>query len=285
MNSKRGIGVSVFDLFINTNVYISLCAVLMVTQTNHFFELRYNTGIFYLFVFCATLCSYNFHWYLTPFVSSDSPRIAWNHAHRRLLLGIYIVMLIASAILALRLMEHWLPLSIGVLATFLYSAPKIPHKYFSLLSKIAVGKTLFLTFVWMYVTTALPILVSDAEWTTAHTLFCASRFFLIYAICILFDYRDRDADRIQGVKSMITWMSERNILMIFLIALVLFVISTVALSKQHFSAFSIILLLIPGGIVLSLYPYARKHFGDYLYYFILDGLMMFSSLLTLLFGI
>jgi 4-hydroxybenzoate polyprenyltransferase len=137
----------------------------------------------------------------------------------------------------------------------------------------------------MYVTTALPILIADTPWTTAHTLFCISRFTLIYAICILFDYRDREADRVQGVKSMITWMSEKNIVLIFLAALVLFAISTVALSKQSFSAFSIILLLIPGGIVLGLYNYARKHFYDYLYYFVLDGLMMFSSLLTLLFRI
>ena len=257
----------------------------MVTQTNRFFDLQYDTRIFYLFVFCATLCSYNFHWYLTPFVASGSPRIAWNHTHRRLLLAIYIITLAASAILALQLIEHWLPLSIGVLATFLYTAPKIPHKYFSLLSKIAIGKTLFLTFVWMYVTTALPILVANVEWTTAHTLFCASRFFLIYAICILFDYRDRESDRMQGVKSMITWMSEKNILLIFLVALALFVISTVVLEKLSFSTFSIILLLIPGGIVLGLYNYARKHFYDYLYYFILDGMMMFSSLLTLLFRI
>ena len=285
MSSKKGIGVSVFDLFINANVYISLCAVLMVTQTNHFFSLQYSIGTFYLFVFCATLCSYNFHWYLTPFVASASPRIAWNDTHRRLLLSIYIVMLIASAILTLQLIEHWLPLSIGVLATFLYSAPKIPHKYFSLLSKIAVGKTLFLTFVWMYVTTALPILIANTPWTTAHTLFCISRFSLIYAICILFDYRDREADRAQGIKSMITWMSEKNILLIFLTALALFVISTIALYQQSFSIFTIALLLIPGGIVLGLYNYARKHFNDYLYYFILDGLMMFSSLLTLLFRI
>lgn len=255
----------------------------MVTQTNLFFDLQYNTRIFYLFVFCATLCSYNFHWYLTPFATSTSLRIAWNDAHRRLLLSIYIVMLVASAILALQLTAHWLPLSVGVLATFLYTAPKIPHKYFSLLSKIAVGKTLFLTFVWMYVTTALPILIADTNWTMAHTLFCISRFSLIYAICILFDYRDREADRAQGVKSMITWMSEKHILVIFLVALLLFVVSTVALSTQSFSPFSIVLLLIPGGIVLGLYNYARRHFNDYLYYFILDGLMMFSSLLTLLF--
>lgn len=257
----------------------------MVEQTNQLFFLGYNRTVFYLFVFCATVCSYNFHWYLTPLVPSASPRIAWNHRYRKLLLGIYIVTLLLSLYFAWQLSAHWLPLSIGVFATFLYSAPKIPHKYFSLLSKIAIGKTLFLTFVWMYVTTALPVLVADATWTTAHTLFCISRFCLIYAICILFDYRDREEDRVQGVKSMITWMSEKKILLVFLISLALFVISTVALYGASFSIFTIILLLIPGAIVLGLYNYARKHFTDYLYYFVLDGLMMFSSLLTLLFGI
>ncbi len=257
----------------------------MVEQTNQLFFLTYDSTVFYLFVFFATLCSYNFHWFLTPLMPSASPRIAWNHRYRMLLLCIYIAALLLSLYFAWQLRDHWLPLSIGVFATFLYSAPKIPHKYFSLLSKIAIGKTLFLTFVWMYVTTALPVLVAGAGWTTQHTLFCISRFCLIYAICILFDYRDRDADRAQGVKSMITWMSEKKILLIFLISLALFVMSTLALYGKSFSIFTIILLLIPGGIVLGLYNYARKHFNDYLYYFVLDGLMVFSSLLTLLFRI
>jgi hypothetical protein len=63
------------------------------------------------------------------------------------------------------------------------------------------------------------------------------------------------------------------------------VISTAGLYRESFSSFTITLLLAPGGIVLGLYNYARKHFNDYLYYFVLDGLMMFSSILTLLFGI
>lgn len=171
------------------------------------------------------------------------------------------------------------------MATFLYSAPKIPYKYFALLSKIAIGKTLFLTFVWMYVTTALPALIAGGGWTTQLTLFCISRFFLIYSICILFDYRDRDSDRAQGVKSMITWMSERNIFIIFLSSLMLFLLSTVFLYNESFTITTIILLLVPGAIVLGLYNYAKTHFSDYLYYFVLDGLMMFSSLLTLLFRI
>lgn len=276
---------TLFRFFINTNLYIALCALLMVEQTNSLFNLDYDSTLFYAFVFVATLCSYNFHWYLTPLSDSASPRIAWNHRYRTLLLRIYFVTLFFSLYFAWKLRAHWMPLSIGVIATFLYSAPKIPHRYFALLAKIAIGKTLFLTFVWMYVTTALPVLVSDAAWTFQHTLFCISRFSLIYAICILFDYRDRDADRAQGVKSMITWMSEKKILMVFLISLVLFVISTIALYGVSFSAFTIVLLLIPGVIVLSLYNYARKNFHDYLYYFVLDGLMMFSSLLTLVFRI
>ncbi|HRN56736.1 MAG TPA: hypothetical protein PLL71_09805 [Agriterribacter sp.] len=271
--------------FINTNLYISFCAVLMVGQTNQLFLLSHHNTVFYLFVFFATLCSYNFHWYLTPLVPSASPRMAWNHRYRTLLFCMYSISLLLSLYFAWQLSDYWLPISIGVFATFLYSAPKIPHKYFSLLSKVAIGKTLFLTFVWMYVTTALPVMVADAEWTTGHTLFCISRFCLIYAICILFDYRDREPDRAQGVKSMITWMSEKNILLLFLVSLGLYAISTMALYGPAFSVFTIILLLIPGGIVLGLYHYAGKHFSDFLYYFVLDGLMMFSSLLTLLFRI
>ncbi len=44
----------------------------------------------------------------------------------------------------------------------------------------------------------------------------------------------------------------------------------------------ILLLLIPGIILAFLYPMARRNFSDYLYYFILDGLMMLSALLSIL---
>ncbi len=255
---------------------------MMVEQTNQLFLLNYEKTLFYAFVFFATLCSYNFHWYLTPMIPSASPRIAWNYHHRKLLLGIYVITLLLSVFLAWQFRMHWFSLGIGVVATFLYSAPKIPHKYFSWLARIAFGKTLFLTFVWMYVTTALPILISDTPWTIAHTLFCVSRYALIYAICIIFDYRDRDADRTQGVKSMITWMSDQTINRIFLLSLFIFFFGTVLLFWMSFSLLTIILLLIPGAIVWILFSYSKKHFEDYLYYFVLDGLMMLSSLFTIL---
>ena len=74
--------------------------------------------------------------------------------------------------------------------------------------KVAVGKTVFLAFVWMWVTAMLPFILGHGEWTTGVILFFISRFFFIYAICIMFDYRDRESDRAEGIRSMITYFSE-----------------------------------------------------------------------------
>ena len=80
---------------------------------------------------------------------------------------------------------------------------------------------------------------------------------------------------------MITYFNERGINNLFAASLAGFAISTVALYFYELSALTIVLLLIPGVITAVLYPVAKKNFSDYLYYFVLDGLMMFSSLLTI----
>ena len=137
----------------------------------------------------------------------------------------------------------------------------------------------------MYVTTALPVIVSGAAWKTDIVLFALSRFFLIYSICIIFDYRDREDDKNDGVKSMITWLGEKGINGLFIISLSGFAITTIALYHYQYSFSTILVLLIPGVIVAALYNYAKKNFSDYLYYYVLDGLMMFSGLLMLVCGI
>jgi 4-hydroxybenzoate polyprenyltransferase len=112
-------------------------------------------------------------------------------------------------------------------------------------------------------------------------LFCLSRFLLIYAICIIFDYRDRDYDKQAGIRSMITYFNERGINILFAISMTGFAVSTALLYFYGFPLLTVVLLLVPGIIVAVLYPIAKKNFSDYLYYFVLDGLMMFSSLLTI----
>jgi 4-hydroxybenzoate polyprenyltransferase len=271
-----------FDFFIFSSLYISAGAVVMTIQTE---KLLLHSRVYadlLWFVFFSTVCSYNFHWYLSTQSGTFSRRIEWTKGHKNLHLVLYIAGLAGSIFFFFTLKQYWLYLFFGAFVTFLYSAPKVPQDLFRGLRKIAIGKTFFLAFVWMYVTTVLPIIVSGQSWTKAFLLFVLSRFFLIYAICVIFDYRDREDDKNNGVRSMITALNEKGINFLFWISLILFATASICLFRYNYSLWTIIILLIPGILTGLLYDLAKKHFSDYLYYFILDGLMMLSGLIMLI---
>jgi 4-hydroxybenzoate polyprenyltransferase len=270
-----------FDLFLFTSCFIAGCALLMVIQTNQLLHLQYADTGYLIFVFFSTLCSYNFHWYLSADAASENARVRWTQQHKTLHLVLTAIGALVSVYYFFHFIDHWFWLGGAALLTFLYSAPKLQYGPFAWLSRIAIGKTIFLAFVWTYVTTFLPIAIDNHHWHAATALFCGSRFFLIYAICIIFDYRDRDYDKKAGIRSMITYFNERGINTLFALSLAAFTVCTVLLYFHELSALTIVLLLIPGALTAALYPVAKKNFSDYLYYFILDGLMMFSSLLTI----
>jgi 4-hydroxybenzoate polyprenyltransferase len=132
--------------------------------------------------------------------------------------------------------------------------------------------------VWAYVTAALPVLMEDALSPKA-ILFCIGQFFFIYAICILFDFRDREDDKADGILSMITYFTERGIDILFTISVSIFIIIVLWLKYEGIAWINMLILLIPAIILVALYNYSKRTFSDYLYYFVLDGLMMLSGLL------
>jgi 4-hydroxybenzoate polyprenyltransferase len=68
-------------------------------------------------------------------------------------------------------------------------------------------------------------------------LFTASRFFFVYACCLIFDYRDREDDRAAGIVSMITLLNEKGIDRLFYGSMILFFLTSAALSYYHYPAF------------------------------------------------
>lgn len=277
----RAIG-NIFKWLVFTNVFIALCAVIMSWQPAFLFHLVLPPALL-PFIFFASLCSYSFHWYLSFDDISDGARIKWLRRYRTVHLSLFFVGMAGAIYFSLPLLPWWPWLVLSVVITFLYSAPKIPWRVFRELRRIAYGKTIFLAMVWTYVTTALPLIVTGAEWTNAFTLLVISRFFLIYAICILFDYRDRDYDRRIGIRSLITWLNNRQIALLFGFSIVVFILSTFALYRHHVSFTSIFLLIFPGILTAVSYRTAIRSFSDYFYYAWLDGLMAISSLLMWLF--
>ena len=264
-----------------SNLFIAACAVLMLEQTHYLLTGSVAHPDLTAFVFFSTLCSYSFHYYLTTHSVVPSPRIKWLKNYRYVHVILFFAGLAGAIIFFLRLIDHWNWLVPAMLATFLYSAPKIPHPLFRMLREVAIGKTIFLAFIWMYVTTILPVIISGTGWSMTATLFAISRFFFVYCICILFDYRDRADDKAAGIRSLITFLSEKNITILFIFSMLIYAVSTVLLYNYGISMSNIILLLVPGFILALLYKYARHHFSDMLYYVVLDGLMALSAILML----
>ena len=233
------------------------------------------------FVFCGSVCSYNFHWYLTPPVEHPSAKLAWNISNRNLHLYLFIIGLLGSAVFSFLLIEHWFWLGVTAFFTFLYSAPKINYPVFNRLKKIALGKTIFLAFAWTHVTALLPVVMHMKTINHSELVFVINRFFFIYAICILFDYRDVESDKKDGIKSLITYLNDTGIDILFWSSMIVFMI-TLFFLYGLLPVSTIIVLLVPGIILSLLYYYAKKNFSDHLYYFVLDGLMMLSAPLLLL---
>lgn len=271
--------------FIFSSLFIALCAVVMVNQT-YWLVLKTTPDFNYLaFVFFATITSYNFHWMLSPRSVNPSHRLQWTLDHKNYHRIFYLIGAAGAAFFFFFLTQHWAWLLMSAIVTFLYSAPKIPVRSLKILKKIAVGKTIYLALVWTLVTTLLPVIISDVDWRMDIYLFITGRFFFIYAICILFDYKDREDDNAEGIHSMITFLSEKGITIIFALSLMLFGIITIGMLQYDYSLFHVIILLVPGIILALLYNYSKKNFSDYYYFIVLDGLMMFSALIMLLLSI
>lgn len=273
-----------FLFLIYSNFFIAGCAVVMVIQTSNLLLSGSINLDFLLFVFFSTICSYSFHWWLTGTSVLPSSRVLWLNKNRFVHLILFFAGGVGSAIYFFHLIDHWPWLFLSAIITFLYSAPKIPHPLFRSLRKVALGKTIFLALVWMNVTTLLPLLISGLTWKTEFTLFIIHRFFLIYTVCILFDYRDRQDDIAAGIRSLITYLSEKGILILFIFSLLIFFISTILLFWYQFSLLVIIILLLPGILTAFLFKHAMKNFSDLFYYFILDGMMALSAFIMLIPG-
>lgn len=275
----------IVDFVVFSSLYVAICAVVTIWQTSRLL-LGISPSLYLLaFVFFATICSYNFHWYLTPRTADPSRRVHWTHNHRTLHVALYLIGAIGSIICYFYLRQFTAALGVGALLTFLYSAPKLPQPVFRWLRRIAIGKTIFLTSVWVYVTTVLPVIVAGVSWNSSFYWYILSRFFLIYAVCLIFDFRDRENDRAEGIRSMVTMLTGKDLDRLFAISMVLFFLTSIALSWYGYPALEIILLLIPGAILAFLYPETKRNYSDYLYYLVLDGIVMLSALLMLVFRI
>lgn len=254
---------------------------MVIWHTNAVLGLDYPAQAYYGFVFSATICSYNFHWWLTPVTNTHSHRLMWGGRHRNLQLALGLLGLAGAAWFVWTLRTHWIALGVAIVLTFLYTAPKLPYKPFLLLRKIAIAKTLFLALVWTYVTSAMPIWIAHHPLDLDAWVFLLHRFAFTYASCMLFDERDLESDKREGIRSLITFLPEHQRANLYYTCLIVSA-GCAGILYPFAPGILVSIMIVPVLLLAGLTRLARHNYSDYLYYFGLDGLVMLAPVLHLL---
>ncbi|GAB3030071.1 hypothetical protein GCM10027185_33300 [Spirosoma pulveris] len=237
---------------------------------------------FLLFTFVGTLGSYSLHWFLTDSSADYTRRGRWNYQYRSILASLFIGAALTGVWMLWYLRVYLIELLPVVLITFLYSAPKIDSPPFRAIRRIAILKSLYLTFVWTYVTVVLPFLVvSPLQRPTGFlmALWFLNRFLLIYSIALWFDYRDRDVDRQSRWLTLASRLTDAQLYRFFYSVVFFFGLTLVALYQHGFTVWNVLCIGLPMCLLTLLAQRLLRKASDYLYYIGVDGLLMLSGIL------
>lgn len=257
--------------------HAAFSSCLLETDCRRIYET--NTLLISLFLFSSTFCLYHFHeWFLTK-EAKNTPRGQWILGNKKQILISIFLSAIASLFLFYFLPKKAQGLSLPVVFfSLLYTAPKIPLPFFIRLRALVRFKTIYLSVVWTFATTILPL----EHLTSANLFYILTRFITFYTICFLFDFRDRVYDQKSGVPSYIHSLSHKNAEILLLALLGINLVST-----------GLLLYVLPFSIVIShwipfpILFYYRKVFlyksDDLYFYGYLDTLAFIGPLLSIIF--
>jgi hypothetical protein len=267
------------DFLLFSNLFISCIASGSCWFTMQVFQLHLPP-LFLCLIFFSTLSSYSLHWYLTPVVITHSDRIIWTLSKKNILWNHFIIGSILTLILLIFHFNLWIYFLPTALLTFIYTAPKLPFRPFTYLRHWAIAKTLYLSILWTFVTAILPLLadVNVMLFKPNHWIFILNRFLLIHALCILFDFRDRQEDQQSGIKSMITYASTQEVYFLFCCINIGFIITFWLFFQQNQSLPILISMIAPCLVLLLTLRHSIRTQSDYWFYGLLDGLVLLSSM-------
>jgi hypothetical protein len=262
--------------FVYTGIYIAAIATLAAYSTVVIADIQINNWLFG-FIFCAAIASYTFHWAWHRPTVYDADREQWSIQNKKLLFTLSTIAIICSSyIFSLLPKDYWLHIAFATLITGLYTAPKIPYPPFIHLRSMVRFKTVYLSAAWVYVVVCLPLLaakVSVMPWA-----YIIHKWAFLLAICLLFDYKDRVVDNINGIKSILAFFSAPLISIAVQLIVSISIVGLVN-SKDYYKPIALCLDAIPTILLLLMYKKAIASKSEWLYYIILDGLIGLAGLL------
>jgi len=263
------------------SIFSALCAAALCYQTLYLLHIPAR-GILFLFIFFSTLCSYNFYWLISKYSFGKRPSL-YPFVHKNISYTLLFLVAGLGMLYSFYYLSNlYIYVAIAILLTLLYSLPLWPFSFALYLRKAGVLKTFLLAFTWTYVTVIIPAYpVLFTETKAVITLFVA-RFFFMLMLCAIFDKRDIKVDKLHALQSLATNVSRVTLEAIMIIAFILYIAAGVFLRYQFGDTAQLIAFLITGMAVWRIYRLSLKEQRYLFYYFVVDGLMLFSSGATLI---
>jgi hypothetical protein len=251
------------------SIFISVCAVALAFQTAELLQLDISLFL-YGFIFFATLCSYNFYWILSKVSFAANKPVTDLLKKEAAGIGL---LLVSAAGLLYCLYRSALPVGFivtAILLTVLYAIPLLPVQLLHFTRKAGVLKTILLAFTWAYVTAFIPIQKSYSLLNNADLFIISRRFLFMLMLCIIFDNRDKDVDKMRGLRSLATDLKP-----VVLRGLIYFIFAVLFTSNFLYRSYGItfnqsIALQISTLALLTVYFYSAKKRSYLFYYFIVD---------------
>lgn len=264
--------------------FVSFCAVALAFQTGRLLHVDIPAYL-YGFIFFATLCSYNFYWILSRFSFSGTVSIAAFLEKEATGISLFLISLAGMVYFLLISPVQLNQVAMAVLLTVAYSVPLLPFKFLHFTRKAGVLKTVLLAFTWTYVTAFLPMQTGWGLLSGADIFILTRRFLFMLMLCIIFDNRDKAVDKIRGLHSLATVLKPNQLLLLITVIFII-LFGTNFLSVQYGVSLKQSIALQTSTIaLLVVYFFSTRKQGYLFYYFVVDGLMLFSALATFVAGI
>lgn len=262
------------------SIFISICSAALCFQTFQLLHIPPNNFIYGL-VFFATLSSYNYYWLISKYDFKNS-----HHS----LPGFFIknlsnVFIFVVAALGLFYCLYFLPavlpeILIAVILTLLYSLPLFPVRKFAFIRQAGFLKTFLLAFTWTYVTVMIPVQEAGSVSNFSICLLFTARFLFMLMLCIIFDSRDISIDKLRSLRTLATDVSRHTLRLIITIDFICYLAAGFLLRIYFNDMAQVIAFFITGVLTMIVYRLSLKKQGYFFYYFLVDGLMLFSAAAT-----
>jgi 4-hydroxybenzoate polyprenyltransferase len=276
----RKIAKDLLDFIGYSNLFLALAVFCSTIQGGFIFKETFDPSVSFAFLnFTAAFCLYCLQRIFQSSLPTTDVRLLWYRRNKKWLFTIGILLAIGFSETAWNIFITYkqgiFVYCICALLSIFYFLPPFN------LRNIAGIKQFYIALIWILVCIVIPFMFEEEHFTgTMHfkkdqILYIISQFFFIAALCIPFDIRDVNKDRLEGTKSLPVIIGIKQSKFIGMVLMVFYFVFAFFIETQN-------LLLIRGIVLLvtiaAIYFSEPKRHRYYCIYFV-EGIIILQTIL------